>query len=82
MQNRPARMLSGWGSFCFWKNMVLCKKRQKDVLNVEYEEKIPAPLDNDALTRLIYLHDDEITQLLVRIRQLEERVRMLEEEKS
>ena len=49
---------------------------------MEYEEKTPAPLDNDALTRLIYLHDDEITQLLVRIRQLEERVRMLEEEKS
>lgn len=49
---------------------------------MEYEEKSPAPLDNDALTRLIYLHDDEITQLLVRIRQLEERVRMLEEEKS
>ena len=48
---------------------------------MEYEEKSPAPLDNDALTRLIYLHDDEITQLLVRIRQLEERVRMLEEEK-
>lgn len=48
---------------------------------MEYEEKTPAPLDNDALTRLIYLHDDEITQLLVRIRQLEERVRMLEEEK-
>ncbi len=58
--------------------MVLCKKRQKDVLNVEYEEKTPAPLDNDALTRLIYLHDDEITQLLVRIQQLEERVRVLE----
>ena len=49
---------------------------------MEYEEKSPAPLDNDALTRLIYLHDDEITQLLVRIQQLEERVRMLEEEKS
>ena len=49
---------------------------------MEYEEKTPAPLDNDALTRLIYLHDDEITQLLVRIRQLEERVWMLEEEKS
>ena len=48
---------------------------------MEYEEKSPAPLDNDALTRLIYLHDDEITQLLVRIRQLEERIRMLEEEK-
>ena len=48
---------------------------------MEYEEKSPAPLDNDALTRLIYLHDDEITQMLVRIRQLEERVRMLEEEK-
>ena len=44
---------------------------------MEYEEKSPAPLDNDALTRLIYLHDDEITQLLVRIQQLEERVRVL-----
>ncbi len=40
---------------------------------MEYEEKSPTPLDNDALTRLIYLHDDEITQPLVRIRQLEER---------
>ena len=48
---------------------------------MEYEEKSFVPLDNDALTRLIYLHDDEITQLLVRIRQLEERVRVLEEEK-
>ena len=48
---------------------------------MEYEEKSPAPLDNDALTRLIYLHDDEITQMLVRIQQLEERVRMLKEEK-
>ena len=45
---------------------------------MEYEEKTHAPLDNDALTRLIYLHDDEITQLFVRIRQLEERVRVLE----
>ena len=62
--------------------MVWCRKRQKDVLNVEYEEKSFVPLDNDALTRLIYLHDDEITQMLVRIQQLEERVRMLEEEKS
>ena len=48
---------------------------------MKYEEKSFVPLDNDALTRLIYLHDDEITQMLVRIRQLEERVRMLEEEK-
>ena len=44
---------------------------------MEYKEKSPATLDNDALTRLIYLHDDEITQLLVRIQQLEERVREL-----
>ena len=42
---------------------------------MEYKEKSPAPLDNDALTRLIYLHDDEITQLFVRIRQLEEELR-------
>lgn len=45
---------------------------------MEKQENSPAPLDNDALTRLVYLHDDEITQLLVRIRQLEERVRVLE----
>ena len=45
---------------------------------MKYEEKSFVPLDNDALTRLIYLHDDEITQMLVRIRQLEERVRVLE----
>lgn len=45
---------------------------------MQHEEKSPAPLDNDALTRLIYLHDDEITQMLVRIRQLEERIKELE----
>ncbi len=45
---------------------------------MQHEEKSFSPLDNDALTRLIYLHDDEITQLLVRIRQLEERIRELE----
>ena len=45
---------------------------------MEYEEKTPVPLDNDASTRLIYMHDDEITPLSVRIRQLEERVRELE----
>ena len=45
---------------------------------MQHEEKSFSPLDNDALTRLIYLHDDEISQLLVRIRQLEERVRVLE----
>ncbi len=43
------------------------------------QEKTPlVPLDNDALTRLIYLHDDEITELIAYIRQLEERVRELE----
>lgn len=45
---------------------------------MQHEEKSFSPLDNDALIRLIYLHDDEITQLLVRIRQLEERIRELE----
>ena len=42
------------------------------------QENSPAPLDNDALTRLVYLHDDEITELISYIRQLEERVRQLE----
>ena len=41
-------------------------------------ENCAIPLDNDALTRLIYLHDDEITELISYIRQLEERVRQLE----
>ncbi len=36
-------------------------------------------LDNDALTRLVYLHDDEITRLISYIRQLEDRVQQLEE---
>lgn len=45
---------------------------------MKYEEKSFVPLDNDALTRLIYLHDDEITQMLVRIHQLEERIKELE----
>ena len=42
------------------------------------EEKPLVTLDNDALTRLVYLHDDEITDLISYIRQLEERVRQLE----
>lgn len=45
---------------------------------MEQNEKPLVPLDNDALTRLIYLHDDEITELISYIRQLEERVRQLE----
>lgn len=49
---------------------------------MEYKEKSPAPLDNDALTRLVYLHDDEITELIAYVRQLEERVRELEGERS
>ena len=45
---------------------------------MEQKEKPLVTLDNDALTRLIYLHDDEITELISYIRQLEERVRELE----
>lgn len=45
---------------------------------MEQNEKPLVPLDNDALTRLVYLHDDEITELISYIRQLEERVRELE----
>ena len=49
---------------------------------MEQKEKPLVPLDNDALTRLVYLHDDEITELISYIRQLEERVRELEGERS
>ena len=49
---------------------------------MEKQENSPVPLDNDALTRLVYLHDDELTELIAYVRRLEERVRMLEEEKS
>ena len=45
---------------------------------MEQKEKPLIPLDNDALTRLIYLHDDELTELVAYVRQLEERVRELE----
>lgn len=36
------------------------------------------PLDPDTLTRLIYTHDDEITQLVSQLHQLEERIEQLE----
>ena len=36
------------------------------------------PLDPDTLTRLIYTHDDEITQLVFQLHQLEERIEQLE----
>ncbi len=36
-------------------------------------------LDNDALTRLIYLHDDEITRLISYVQRLEGRVQELEQ---
>lgn len=42
------------------------------------DDSDPAPLDNDALTRLVYSHDDEIVQLLNYIRRLEGQVRELE----
>ena len=40
----------------------------------------PKPLDNDALTRFVYLHDDDITQLIAQIHSLERRVQELEEQ--
>lgn len=42
------------------------------------QENSPAPLDNDALTRLVYLHDDELTELIAYVRRLEKRVQELE----
>ena len=42
------------------------------------DDSDPAPLGNDALTRLVYSHGDEIVQLLNYIRRLEERVQELE----
>ena len=45
---------------------------------MEQEERPFCPLDNDALTRMVYLHDDELTELIAYVRQLEERVRELE----
>lgn len=45
---------------------------------MEKQENSPVPLDNDALTRLVYLHDDELTELIAYVRHLEERVRELE----
>ena len=53
-------------------------KKKQEVLAVEKQENSPVPLDNDALTRLVYLHDDELTELIAYVRRLEERVRELE----
>lgn len=48
-----------------------------------YQENIKnasiKPLDNDALTRFAYLHDDDITRLFEKIHALERRVNELEE---
>lgn len=38
------------------------------------QENSPVPLDNDALTRLVYLHDDELTELIAYVRRLEKRI--------
>ena len=43
-------------------------------LNSYQENSNEKPLDNDALTRLIYLHDDDITRLFEKIHALEKRV--------
>lgn len=47
-------------------------------LNSYQENNNEKPLDNDALTRLIYLHDDDITRLFEKIHALEKRVLELE----
>lgn len=48
-----------------------------------YQENIKnasiKPLDNDALTRFAYLHDDDITRLFEKLHALERRVSELEE---
>lgn len=41
-----------------------------------------APLDNDTITRLVYAHDDELTEAIRQIRVLMDRVKELEEIKS
>lgn len=40
------------------------------------------PLDRDTLTRLIYIHDDEITELTQKITALENALRQTNEEDS
>lgn len=47
-------------------------------LNSYQENSNEKPLDNDALTRLLYLHDDDITRLFEKIHALEKRVLELE----
>ncbi len=47
----------------------------------DYRSDGSAPLDNDMLTQLVYIHDDEITELFNYIRRLERRIRELEEKK-
>ena len=37
------------------------------------------PLDNDVLTRLIYIHDDEVTAFTKELISLENRIKELEE---
>lgn len=45
---------------------------------MEKQENSPVPLDNDALTRLVYLHDDKLTELIAYVRRLEKRIGELE----
>lgn len=45
-------------------------------------EKNLLPLENDVMTRLLYAHDDEITEIVRKLLALEERVRELEEKSS
>ena len=43
------------------------------------ENTSPKPLDNEALTRFVYLHDDDITRLFEKLHALERRVLELED---
>ncbi len=40
------------------------------------------PLDNDVLTRLIYIHDDEVTAFTKELISLENRIKELEEKQK
>lgn len=46
----------------------------------DYRHDGSAPLDNDALTQMVYNHDDAIVELFNYIRRLEQRIEELEKQ--